>query len=121
LAQYGVDARVINARFAKPLDEDAIVAAATECGAIVLVEENVGHGGFAGAVLECLARHGVVGIPIEILALPDSFVGFGKASELRSVYGICKQGILSSAERLLVRIDHPLAPLGEELVIRQSI
>ncbi len=121
LAEYGIDTRVVSARFVKPLDEDAIVAAASECGAMILVEENVGHGGFAGAVLECLARHGICGVPTEIVALPDAFMGFGKAAELRSVYGICKQGILSSAERLLVRIDHPMAPLGDSFVIRQSI
>jgi len=135
LAEYGIDARVINARFAKPLDEFAIVAAARECGAVLLVEENVGQGGFCGAVLECLARHQEIGVPIETIALPDSFVGFGKASELRSFYGLCKQGILSAAERLLVRIDHPRAPLlyhsergeesdsrpGDDIVIRQSI
>ena len=121
LAEYGIDARVINARFVKPLDDQAIVAAARECGAIVLAEENVGQGGFAGAVLECLARHGELGVPIETIALPDSFVGFGKASELRAVYGLSKQGILSAAERLLVKIDHPRAPLGDEFAIRQSI
>lgn len=135
LSQRGIDARVVNARFVKPLDEQAITAAADECRAIVVVEENTGLGGFGAAVLECLARRGQCGVPIEIVALPDSFVGFGKSAELRSVYGICKQGILSAAERLLACIDHQrrqqkrlferseesaLRP-GDELVIRQNI
>jgi len=121
LDRHGIDARVINARFAKPLDEHAIIAAASECGAIVLVEENVGMGGFSAAVLECLARHGKLATPIEVVALPDSFLGFGRASEMRSIYGLSDQGILSAAERLLIKIDHPRAPLGEDFVIRQSI
>lgn len=135
LAQRGVDARVINARFVKPLDEQAVVSAASECRGIVTVEENSGLGGFGGAVLECLARHGRLGAPVEMVALPDSFVGFGKAAELRSVCGLCKEGILSAAERLLAGIDQltPRTPChsergeesdlrrGERFVIRQSI
>ena len=133
LAERGIETRVINARFAKPLDEHAIVSAGRECGGIVLAEENAAQGGFAGAALECLARHDALGAPVEIVALPDAFVGFGKASELRSVYGLSKQGILSAAERLLARIHHApqpchsegseeSAPLpGDEFAIRQSI
>ena len=121
LAQRGIEARVINARFAKPLDESAVLSAARECGGIVVAEENVAHGGFASAVLECLARHGMLDVPVETVALPDSFIGFGKASELRSIYGLSKQGIIGAAETLLARMESPRPPLGEELVIRQSI
>jgi 1-deoxy-D-xylulose-5-phosphate synthase len=121
LAERGIEARVINARFVKPLDESAVLSAARECGGIVLVEENVARGGFASAVLECLARHGAHTVPVETVALPDSFIGFGKASELRSNYGLSKQGIIGAAETLLARMESPRAAMGEELVIRQSI
>lgn len=119
LANNDINARVLNARFAKPLDEIAIVAAARECGGIILAEENATQGGFSGAVLECLARHGVLGVPVEIIALPDSFIGFGKAAELRTIYGLTKQGIISAAERLLSKMGRPLQE--DEFAIRQSI
>lgn len=121
LAEDGVDARVINARYAKPLDEPAILAAARECGGLILAEENVMQGGFASAVLECLAKNGVLDIPVEIVALPDSFLGFGKASELRALYGLSKQGILNAAGRLLARMGKSSPIEGEGFVIRQSI
>lgn len=121
LAERGISTRVINARFAKPLDDAAIVAAAQECKGIILAEENVAMGGFSSAVTECLAQHGALDVPIEVVALPDAFVGFGKASELRSIYGLSKQGILGAAERLLLRIEEPHAQMGEQLAIRQSI
>lgn len=121
LAERGIEARVINARFLKPLDEGVILSAARECGRLVLAEENVARGGFASAVLECLARHGALDVRVEVVALPDSFIGFGKASELRSIYGLSKQGILGAAERLLSRVERPRAAVGEEIVIRQGI
>lgn len=121
LSDRGFSARVINARFAKPLDEAAIIAAASECRGIVLAEENVAQGGFSSAVMECLARHGASRVPIEVIALPDTFVGFGKASELRAMYGLTKQGILGAAERLIERIGTPRSLTGDRFVIRQSI
>ena len=121
LSEAGIEARVINARFAKPLDEAAILAAARNCGGLLLVEENVMQGGFASAVLECLTRHDALGLPVEIVALPDSFLGFGKASEMRALYGLNKQGILSAAERLLARMGKSNPTEGDGLVIRQSI
>lgn len=121
LAESGIEARVVNARFAKPLDEAAILAAARDCGGLVIAEENVGQGGFASAVLECLTRHGAADLPVEVVALPDSFIGFGKAADLRALHGLNKDGILSAAGRLLARMGKSSPDEGEGFVIRQSI
>ncbi len=99
----GISSRVVNARFVKPLDEVAVVTAAAECRALVLVEENTGLGGFSGAVMECLARNGMIGVPVEVIALPDRFVEHGKASEIRARCGMSAQGIREAAERALRR------------------
>lgn len=107
LEESGVRARVIDARFVKPLDEPVMVAAASECGALVLAEENTSHGGLAGAVLECLARNHALGVEVEIVGLPDTFIGHGKASELRARYGLNAQGILAAAERAISRLKEP--------------
>lgn len=121
LERAGVEARVINARFVRPIDETAILSAAEECGAMVVVEENVGQGGFAGAVLECLARNGSLGISIETVALPDRFLSHGKASDIRAAYGLDAQGIFEAANRALLSSRGLAADEGDGIVIRQSI
>ncbi len=53
LAAQGIEAAVVNARFAKPLDEELICRMARDCGRMVTVEENEACGGFGSAVLSC--------------------------------------------------------------------
>jgi len=101
----GIRARVVNARFVKPLDEAAIVGAASECGALVLLEENSAEGGFGAAVLECLAANNALGIPVEIVALPDRFLGHGRPAELLSECGVSTPGIVEAVNRALARAD----------------
>lgn len=120
LERDGIDATVINARFVTPLDETAIVHAAQTCGAMVVVEENVGSGGFAGAVLECLVRHDALSTPVEMVGLPQAFIGHGKASALRAAYGLTADGICDAARTALQRTGEQTEE-GSELVIRQSI
>ena len=103
LQRRGIYARVINARFVKPLDEAMIVSAALECGSIVIAEENVISGGFCSAVLECLAANNALPKNVETVALPDCFIAHGKASDIRTQQGIDKQGILNAADKLLIK------------------
>lgn len=55
LEKQGISARVINMSSIKPIDEEAIVKAAEETGAIVTAEEHTVKGGLGGAVAEVLA------------------------------------------------------------------
>lgn len=121
LASSGIRARVINARFIKPLDESAILSAAKTCGVMVLVEENVVQGGFASAVLECLAINQALDTGVEIVALPDSFITHGKPSEIRASYGLDAQGIYDAAVRALSKARIVKVRQGEEIVVRQNI
>lgn len=121
LAERGIRVRVINARFVKPLDEKGILAAARECGAIVVVEENSMIGGYASAVLECFASAHVGNLPIEVAALPDTFIGHGKASDLRERYGFTKGGIVGAVLRSLGKSVSDAEVEGDEIVLPQSI
>ena len=76
----GIRARVINARFAKPIDSRLILDAVAGCGAVVTVEENVVAGGFGSSVLELLAANGLE-IPVATLGVPDRI--FEQASQKR--------------------------------------
>lgn len=121
LAESGVETRVINARFVKPLDEEAMVRAASECRALVLAEENTCRGGFCSAVLECLAKHRALNAPVEIVALPDAFIGHGKAADLRGACMLNAQGLFEAANKALSLSADGAADQGEGLVIRQNI
>ena len=56
LASEGVHARVLDAYSIKPLDAEAVAAAARDCGAIVTVEDHAPEGGLGDAVLDALAE-----------------------------------------------------------------
>jgi len=59
---------------------------------VITVEDNVGTGGFGGAVLEALAPHGLAG-RVRMLALPDAFLPQGKASDILREHGLDAAGI----------------------------
>jgi 1-deoxy-D-xylulose-5-phosphate synthase len=99
LAERGVSARVVNARFVKPLDEDLLLRCARETGAIVTVEENVLHGGFGAAVLELFMREGIQ-VQVSCLAIPDVFLDHASQESLRAKAGITAQDIVETALEL---------------------
>ncbi len=96
LAAQGVSATVVDARFAAPVDETAIVGLARSVGRLVTIEENVPMGGFADAVHQCLARHDLTTTPILHLALPETFVPHGKRDELLARVGLDAPGIAAA-------------------------
>lgn len=96
LAQSGVEAAVINARFVKPLDEELLCRVAEKCKRVVTVEENALCGGFGSAVLELFQRKGLGHMPVLCLGLPDQFIPHGKRSELLALVGLTGQGIAGS-------------------------
>ena len=74
LSEEGINIKVINARFVKPLDEELILKTAATIKKIITVEENMLQGGFGSAVLELLAEKGVTGVRVKRLGIPDEFV-----------------------------------------------
>lgn len=85
LAEAGISARVINARFAKPLDEELLRELAEEKMPIVTIEEAALIGGFGSAVLEFYEREGVQ-MHIKRLGVPDYYIEHGSiADQLREV------------------------------------
>jgi transketolase len=101
LADEGVDARVIDAYSIKPIDAEAIRAAARECGAIVTVEDHWAEGGLGDAVLEALAEADERR-PVHKLAVRE-MPGSGKPDELLREAGIDAQAIATAARALAGR------------------
>ena len=95
LAKKGVQARVLDMHTVKPLDDDAVLAAARETGRIVVAEEHLAHGGLGSAVAMSAARQHPV--PIRFVNVGDAFAESGKPEELVEKYGLTAANIVKAA------------------------
>ena len=91
----GVRARVLNLATVRPLDREAIIAAARETGAIVTAEEHTVFGGLGSAVAEVVVQ--TVPVPMRILGVPGVFAPTGDAEWLLDHFGLTAEGIRSAA------------------------
>ena len=99
LEEAGVSARVVDMRWVKPLDVDAVVAAAST-KLVVTLEEGVIMGGAGSAVMEVMADKALT-TPVLQLGIPDEFVTQGTANELFRSLNLHPEGIARSvSERL---------------------
>lgn len=101
LNESGIEAAVINARFAKPLDEQLLLHYARETRGLVTVEENVRAGGFGDAVLELLADHGLANKCLLNLTMPDAIVDHGPQTTFRRIYQLDGAGIAARTKEVL--------------------
>ena len=97
-----LDATVYDMRFVKPLDSEAILAAAGEHGLIVTIEENVIAGGAGSGVGELLAASSMRPSLLH-LGIPDHFIEHGTPGELLAECGLDAEGIEASIRRRLGR------------------
>jgi transketolase len=102
LAARGTPVRVLSMHTVKPLDTEAVLAAAQETRAIVTIEEHRIFGGLGGAVAECLAESAELRVPFRRLGIPQSFSAPpGTQGFLREQCGLSATSILRSLEPLL--------------------
>ncbi|MDP6474100.1 MAG: transketolase C-terminal domain-containing protein [Alphaproteobacteria bacterium] len=99
LAGQGVAARVLNMHTIKPLDGDAVLAAAAETRGIVSAEEHRVTGGLGGAVAELLARENPT--RMRMVGMPDEFAIVGPTDKVREGYGLSKANIVKNCLELL--------------------
>ncbi|GAB4120262.1 MAG: transketolase family protein [Roseiflexaceae bacterium] len=98
LAAEGIEARVLNMATIRPLDRDAIIAAAHETRAIVTVEEHTIYGGLGSAVAEVVVTN--VPVPMRMVGVPGTFAPTGSATWLFEHFGITAAGIRAAALEL---------------------
>ena len=96
LKNDGIDARVINIHTIKPLDEELVVTAARETGAIVTAEEHNIIGGLGSAVCETLSAN--CPVPVLRVGIEDSFGRSGKVPALLEMYGLTPANIAAKAK-----------------------
>jgi len=100
LREQGLDVGVINARFIKPLDTQAIQRALADCAFVITVEEGALMGGFGSAVLEAAADAGLSAAHVRRLGVPDRFIEHGERGELLADLGLDLDGILEACRQM---------------------
>jgi 1-deoxy-D-xylulose-5-phosphate synthase len=97
LDTYGLSATVVDARFAKPLDEDLIARLARSHEVLITVEEG-SVGGFGSHVLQFLAHKGLLdgGLKVRPLVLPDEFTQHAKPEKMYADAGLDAAGIVKT-------------------------
>jgi transketolase len=99
LAKQGVDARVLDMHTIKPIDEEAIVAAARDTGAIVTVEEHLLQGGLGMAVAQVVAtRHPT---RMNFVGLRDTYAESGPGEELLAKYGLMPDDVVQAVKEMV--------------------
>ena len=99
LKNDGINARVINIHTIKPLDEELVLRAAMECGAVCTAEEHSVIGGLGSAVTECLSEKHPT--PVFRVGVNDVFGASGPAVEMLHRYGLDAEHIAEGAKRAM--------------------
>lgn len=97
----GITARVINMSSIKPIDEEVIIKAASDTGAIVTAEEHQVQGGLGSAVAEVVVKY--CPVPMAMIGVEDRFGESGKADDLLKAYGLTAAHIAEAALQLYKR------------------
>lgn len=101
LEQEGMKIRVLNLASIKPMDEETVVRAAQDAGAVVTVEEHQVAGGMGGAVAEFLAR--AYPVAIEFIGVQNQFGQSGTPAELIEHYGMGAGHIKEAVKKVIAR------------------
>lgn len=106
LTEHGIQATVVNARFAKPLDTELIMPLAQKIGQVVTLEEGCLPGGFGSAVLEALMDHQVMA-PVMRIGVPDLLVEHATPDQSKAALGLTPAQV---TERVLGSLKQQPAP-----------
>ena len=101
LAEEGISAEVINIHTIKPLDNKAILDAVANTKCVVTAEEHQMNGGLGDSICQLLARH--TPLPVEMVAVNDSFGESGTPMELLEKYGLGIKHVVAAAKRAVAR------------------
>jgi 1-deoxy-D-xylulose-5-phosphate synthase len=96
LEKEGVSARVVNMRFAKPLDETMILESVKKTRMLFTLEEHVLTGGFGSQILEFLEERRLGGTPLKRFALPDEFIEHGSREAQLELYGLSPEKVAAA-------------------------
>lgn len=101
LAADGIEARVLNASSLRPMDREAVLAAAVETGAVVTAEDHFVHGGLASLVAGVLAEERPT--PMAFIGMRDRYGTSGTWQELLQYFGLTPEAIARAAREVVSR------------------
>lgn len=100
LEEEGLSCRVLSVHTVKPLDRQALLAAARDARAVITVEEHSTQGGLGEACAALLMEQGV-SVPFRIVGIPDEYTVTGSQEEIFNHYGISGPGLAATARGVL--------------------
>ncbi|RNI26233.1 transketolase family protein [Rufibacter latericius] len=101
LAELGISAEIINIHTIKPLDEEAILKSVAKTGCVVSAEEHNRLGGLGDSIAQLLAK--TTPLPMEYVAVNDSFGESGTPEQLMKKYGLDDEHIVQAVQKVLER------------------
>lgn len=103
LEAQGLSVAIINPRFAKPIDRNAVARFTRSAGLVVTFEDHVLAGGFGSAILETMNEL-EIGTPVVRIGWPDEFIEHGRVDALRQKYGITVDAAMQQAQPYLEKM-----------------
>ena len=88
LKESNIDAEIINARFVKPLDEEAIMESIIKTKNVITIEDNIIEGGLGTVVEEAIIKNNIQNVKIKKFGYPDEFVKHASPDEIEKKYGL---------------------------------
>jgi 1-deoxy-D-xylulose-5-phosphate synthase len=105
LAQDGIHVGLVDARFAKPIDEELLCSHLRTARGIITLEEHQRAGGFGSAVLECVNRNRLSSASVRVLAIDDEFVDHATTrDEQLAQQGLDAAGVSRAVRGMLARV-----------------
>lgn len=101
LSEQGTQATVVDMHTLKPLDTGLIESLARKTGALVVCEEHSVYGGLSAAVSQAVTK--TYPVPIETVAIKDTFAESGTPDELLERYGLTASHIVKAAQKAVQR------------------
>lgn len=102
LAEEGIHPRVLSMATLKPLDTDAVLAAASETGAIVVAEEASIYGGLGSTIARVVGESETL-VPFKSVAIRDMYLSSGDPWELMDLAGLGVSDVVAAAHDVLAR------------------
>jgi 1-deoxy-D-xylulose-5-phosphate synthase len=100
LRARGIEAGVVHARFAKPLDGELLERASRMAPRVLTVEEHLAAGGFGSAVLEGFQERGLDLSGVRIHAIPDQFIEHSPQALQRRNFRLDPEGLVARVVEL---------------------